>query len=99
MLNLKWWQNVNQNSWYYWNDPWSEIRVSKIHEEENYFFLHPSHKNKELLKKWENNYATCYRTNNKEIAKETLDLLGLPLPEATGKFSYLVYWYDLMYYI
>ncbi len=94
-LHTKWWHNRNQNAWHYWVDPWATVRISGG----RYLFERPSPSHITLLDGWE--IDPCgkeegFTTNSIDIAKKTLDSLGLPLPEGSG---YRVYWREPMYWI
>jgi hypothetical protein len=101
-LQISWW-NKRLNPWMFWIDPYSHVRVSDIHGRQAYYYDRPKSDHEKILKEkgWEyiQGNPDAYRTENQQLAMETLEILGLSLPLWEANHCYRVYWREPMYYI
>lgn len=89
----KWWQRSNQRAWWYWTDLWAQVRAT---HSGRYYFERPSELHKLALTEW-NPIDQDYFTQDKEILKNTMEKMGLPIPDWKDNHCFKVYWFDLSY--
>jgi hypothetical protein len=84
MLQSKWWHNKSLHSWHFWQDPYSEVRVSEIHNFNTYYWDRPTEEMKVKLREKGWDYVQgpidAFRSSNEGLVKETFNELGLPVP-------------------